>query len=161
MTFRVATRVAPPAEVLVLDFHNDLRACRDRLRVVLISVFDNDVGALRYGTACITRGFLELTEVVVVPGAHHDHAVAEQELRMSDRLVLARYYEVFLESECLSEPLDGRAGVVVCNRRNYACRCVLRVVRHFTRLLPSVHALADASIRERLRIAPEVIRGNI
>src|SRR5262249_58718549 len=75
-------------------------------------------------------GLDDAAPLVVARGAEHDHAGAEDELRVRDRAVVARNDEVALEAERLAEPFDHAAGIVVAHGRDHRGFRGLRLLSH-------------------------------
>ena len=80
-----------------------------------VGVLDHDIDRLRDAAQVARNPHLEF---VIALRAHHDHAVAERELGVGDRVVRARHDHVLGEAEGLLEPGDGGGRVAVAEAGN-------------------------------------------
>src|SRR6185503_6345004 len=127
---RIAAGIAATAVVLVLERHDHRGAGFDGAGMVGVHVVHDDVGAGRDGAAYAGRWLLKPAELVVARRAQHDHAVAEDELGVSDRAAVTRHDEMLLEAEGVAEPFDHRCRISVAEGGNHRSDRLLGIVGH-------------------------------
>src|SRR5277367_1123755 len=102
MTLQIAAGISPTAIILILHIPQHHRSAGLRARVVRIAVTDDNVGALRLAASDFLGELHQLPEHPAASRRHHDHSIAQSELRVSDRAVLTRNDEMLLEPEGLA-----------------------------------------------------------
>lgn len=127
----IAAGKAASAIVLVRQRNQDLRTGLYRALMHGVGIVDGEVNGLRLAPADLVG----LGEQGAVGGvganrAEHDHAVAEGELGVGDRVVLAVDDQVPLEAEDGAQPVDGSVGVAVAQAGDNGGNRVLRRRRH-------------------------------
>src|SRR5690606_40180678 len=109
----VAAGVAATAVVLVGDVHDDGGAGGLRPRVMCVGVGNDHAGALGLAHADLFGlGDLPAPFAGVVGRAEHDHAVAEDQLRVVHDVAIG-VHGLLLEAEGAAQPLDRRVCVAV------------------------------------------------
>jgi hypothetical protein len=111
--------------ILIFDVEHDLGARRLGLPINRVGVGHHEVGTLRLPPADFVRLRHQAVERRIADGAEHDHAVAEAELGVGDRALVARHDHLLFKSKRPAQPLDGRCGVAIAQTGNNGRFCVL------------------------------------
>ena len=96
---RIPTAIEPPAVVLVCWRHDDPRAGSRRARMMRIDIGDDDVRTLRNRQVGVAEWCLERSKRIIARRTEHDHAVSENQLRMSHSAVVGGHHQVPVETE--------------------------------------------------------------
>ena len=118
VAFRIAAAIAFAAVFLFFERIDDVGAGGFRPREVRVGIGHDDRATLRFASADVARLHDALApRAAVVRRAEHDHAVAERQLRMMNDGPVG-IHRLFLETECLAQPIDGLQRVAITQARN-------------------------------------------